>query len=88
MHLPVASLRAIAFKLLEGYGDAAAGQWEDHGDRFFHLRRRLSPSEAKLTGPVVDVRGTAEAARRVEVVQKWVAAAGVQWLAELEMHGV
>lgn len=36
-----------------------------------HVRRRLTPAEAVAVGPVVDVRGTAEAARRLAAVERY-----------------
>ena len=38
------------------------------GQRVYHLRRRLSAAEEKIVGPVVDIRGTYEATRRVKLV--------------------
>lgn len=74
--MPDQELRRIAFDLLDGYGDASLGEWEEKGASAFHLRRRLSDAEAALVGPVVDVRGTEEAGRRVFAVRKWVVMAG------------
>lgn len=51
---------------LRGVGDPAAGEWREWTGRAFHLRRRLSTREATSVGPVVDVRGTAEAHRRAQ----------------------
>ena len=83
--LPATTVRGVAYDLLDGYGDAAAGEWTQMPGRIFHLRRRLSPSEASLVGPVVDVRGTPEAARRIAAVRRWVVDAGVEQLAEEEL---
>lgn len=74
--LPDSELRRIAFKLLDGYGDIVAGEWEEKGASAFHLRRRLTWPEAELVGPVIDVRGTPEAKRRIWAVRKWVVMAG------------
>lgn len=51
---------------LRGVGDPAAGEWREWTGRAFHLRRRLTVREAAEVGPVVDVRGTAEAHRRAQ----------------------
>ena len=69
-------LEDIAFYTLEGYGDEAAGTWQEMRGRTFHLRRRLAPAEASLVGPVIDVRGTPEAARRLLAVEKYVRQGG------------
>ena len=50
---------------LHGVGDAAAGEWIDPRPQAVHLRRRLSIEEAANVGPVVDIRGTPEAQRRL-----------------------
>jgi hypothetical protein len=54
----------MANRVLDGVGDPRRGEWVEIG-RALHLRRRLSAAEAAIVGPVVDVRGTPEAARRV-----------------------
>lgn len=53
---------------LEGVGDPGL-EWTDFTGRAFHLRRRLTAEEAAPIGPVVDVRGTAEAERRLAEVR-------------------
>jgi hypothetical protein len=55
--------RAVAE--LDGLGDPAAGEWREWSGTAFHLRRRLTPAEQAGVGPVVDVRGTPEAAARI-----------------------
>lgn len=85
--LPDEELRRIAFKLLDGYGDAAAGEWEEKGASAFHLRRRLTDVEAELVGPVVDVRGTQEASRRIWRVRRWVVTANMTNFALAEARG-
>lgn len=64
---PVA-LERMARKELDGVGDPALGEWSEMGGAF-HLRRRLTEAEAAPIGPVVDVRGTAEAERRLAAVR-------------------
>lgn len=80
-------VRTAAYDLLKGVGDETAGEWTEMPGRVFHLRRRLSEAEAELVGPVIDVRGTPEAARRIAAVQQWVRQAGVEHLAMEEMLG-
>jgi hypothetical protein len=47
-------------------------EWRDVGVRAVHVRRRLSVVEQGATGLVMrDIRGTAEAAARLEVVAGW-----------------
>jgi hypothetical protein len=61
----------VAWVTLAGVGDASLGEWSERGDLAFHLRRRLSPTEAATIGPVVDVRATAEGARRFAAMRPW-----------------
>lgn len=53
-----------AYAELAGLGDPALGEWQDWTGTY-HLRRRLTAAEAASVGPVLDVRGTPEAAARV-----------------------
>jgi hypothetical protein len=84
-----AEVRAAAYAILDGYGDASLGEWEEIGRTAFHLRRRLSAAEQQRVGPVVDIRGTDEAVRRVSRVWRWVrqAGPGAEDVAEEEMTG-
>lgn len=60
---------AIARRALSGVGDAALGEWLEHGGRgTVHLRRRLSAEEQALVGDVRDIRGTPEERARVCVL--------------------
>lgn len=53
-------MRAEAMKVLDGVGDENLGQWEESG-RAYHVRRRLSGSEVKMTSlSVRDIRKTPE----------------------------
>ena len=54
---------------LYGVGAAEVGEWVKRGSGVFHLRRRLTIAEAKLVGPVVDVRRTREGQRRYAAVR-------------------
>jgi hypothetical protein len=63
-----AMLEREAVRQLQGVGDPSLGEWREWSGRAFHLRRRLSAREQRTVGPVVDVRGTPEAARRAEVL--------------------
>jgi hypothetical protein len=85
--VPRETLEDLAFAILEGYGDAEAGTWQEMHGRVFHLRRRLSPDEASLVGPVIDVRGTPEAARRLMAVERYVRQAGAEEWAAAEALG-
>jgi hypothetical protein len=58
------TLRSAALVALSGVGRSETGQWEEWTGRAFHVRRRLSPDEEQLVGPVVDIRGTPEADER------------------------
>ena len=61
-------LEEIAELELKGVGNAALGEWRERGDRAFHLRRRLTVKEMLYAGidAVCDVRGSEEAARRIQ----------------------
>jgi hypothetical protein len=65
------TLRTFALEALEGVGDAGRGEWEEWTGRAYHLRRRLSVHEQAQIGDAVDIRGTAEALRRIERVAKY-----------------
>lgn len=68
------ALFGAAHRELGGVGESAAGEWEAEstipGAKLVHLRRRLTADEAMAVGPVVDVRGTPDATRRVLAVAK------------------
>lgn len=49
-------------------GDPEAGEWGEWSGSAFHLRRRLSFAEAVPVGPALDIRGTPEARRRVDML--------------------
>jgi sugar/nucleoside kinase (ribokinase family) len=57
-----------ALRLIRGVGDESLGQWIEHTTRATHVRRRLTKQES--TGlTLVDIRGTDEATRRLDVVR-------------------
>jgi hypothetical protein len=64
------ALEAIAERELDGLGDASLGEWREWTGRAFHLRRRLSLTEAQSVGPVVDIRRTPEARERARALGK------------------
>lgn len=64
--LGVEFLERKARDALEGVGDASLGEWTEWTGVAFHVRRRLTAKEQAIVGPVVDVRGTDEARRRME----------------------
>ncbi|MCA1832590.1 MAG: hypothetical protein LC750_07635 [Actinobacteria bacterium] len=87
-HHPDDEMRLIALAVLKGLGDADLGQWEERGVSAFHMRRRLSDEEAVLVGPVVDIRRTDEAGKRLFAVRKQLAAVGMtDWAYEEEGPG-
>ncbi len=55
--------------MLDGVGDESLGQWEEETVNAYHIRRRLSTDEARVTGPAVDVRDTPEFDRRLAIVR-------------------
>jgi hypothetical protein len=62
----------MAFRALAGVGDPACGEWEEWTGYSFHLRRRLTPTEDRIVGPVVDVRGTPDGRRRCARMERYV----------------
>ena len=65
------ALFAVAEKVLDGVGAASLGEWREIGGVAMHLRRRLTPSEAAVIGPVVDVRGTWEHHKRLNRIRRY-----------------
>jgi hypothetical protein len=63
------ALEAMCREVLDGFGDANAGEWIEDRPKAFHLRRRLSASEQKRVGEAVDCRGTDEAIMRLEKIR-------------------
>ena len=61
-------LRSAALRALDGVGDAKLGEWLEWSGYAYHIRRRLTALEAVHIGEVIDIRGTAEAERRRQVV--------------------
>jgi hypothetical protein len=62
-------LRAMAYEMLEGYGDESLGEWTEDRTKAFHLRRRLSAEEDKRVGPAIDCRTTDEAQQRYDAIK-------------------
>ena len=59
-------------RALQNVGDHRLGMWTEGGGIAFHLRKRLSLPEQAAAGLVVaDIRGTPEAAERLEAVRRW-----------------
>jgi hypothetical protein len=71
------SRRLIALEVLRGIGNADDGEWWEVGGIADHLRRRLSAEEARVIGPVIDVRTTAEGARRFAAMRPYLPPAQV-----------
>jgi hypothetical protein len=76
---PIIRRETLAREVLDGLGDAALGEWTEDAPRVFHLRRRLTVSEAARVGPVVDVRGTSDARERVRQLTKVLPEALAAW---------
>lgn len=72
--LSPATLQDGAFATLFGVGDASLGEWEEWTGRAYHVRRRLNEGESRAIGPVIDVRGGAEGARRVACMKPYMPA--------------
>ena len=65
------TLRAKALSILQGVGDPALGQWEERGEKAYHIRRRMTAAEAKQVGGVLDIRGSDEAQSRFEKMRRY-----------------
>jgi hypothetical protein len=61
-------LEAMAREILDGFGDAKAGEWIEDRARAFHIRRRLTAKEQELVGEAVDCRTTAEGLARFKKI--------------------
>jgi hypothetical protein len=58
-------------RAIRGVGDLAF-EWHEWGMLAVHVRRRLTLDEQAATGLVMlDIRGTPEAAARLDAVRKW-----------------
>ena len=69
-HYDRRELLAFAYEALGTLGDGDLGEWVEYGASAVHIRRRLSPEEEALVGPVLDIRGTPEHATRAWAVAK------------------
>lgn len=67
------------------YGRDRAGEWEEWTGYAYHVRRRLTPTEQRDIGEAIDIRGTAEAHRRLARVLEY-AQRSPQGLAVLTME--
>ena len=64
-------LQRAAQDALQGVGSKALGEWIEWTGTYYHIRRRLTKDEQKKVGDMVDVRGTDEAMKRAEAVQRF-----------------
>lgn len=65
------ALRTRAEALLKGVGVPGTDAVEEHLDgkrRYYHIRRKCTPEEAHVVGPVKDLRGTQEQIDRIKVI--------------------
>lgn len=53
-------------------GDPALGEWVEWTGYAYHIRRRLTPEEQTIVGPIVDVRDTDDGRLRVQRMWKWI----------------
>lgn len=60
--------RNQALEILKGVGDPDLGEWSQKTSRAYHLRRRLSAKEQERIGPAIDIRGTDEEIRRMNLI--------------------
>ncbi len=73
---PMSPQRVVSWarRTLKGVGYSGLGEWvasDNPGPAgsLTHLRRRLTPFEAKKVGPIRDIRGTPEAEERLDRVR-------------------
>jgi hypothetical protein len=70
-----AVLESLARLELEGVGDATLGEWVESeqipGSMILHYRKRLTPEEQAIVGPVIDVRGTPMHDLRAKLALTW-----------------
>lgn len=78
-------MKQIATAALEGVGDKSR-QWMEFSGYAYHLRRRLTESEAANIGEAVDIRGTPEAMERFARISDVLPEQGVQMAVE-ELRG-
>ena len=64
-------LQRAALDALQGVGNKALGEWTEWTGQYYHIRRRLSHDEQKKVGNMLDVRGTDEAVKRAEAIQRF-----------------
>jgi hypothetical protein len=74
-------LLRVARKALEGVGDPRF-EWLEWTGHAFHLRRRLTIAEELVIGPALDLRGTVEAQRRLELARPDLPPAALRLAAE------
>lgn len=55
----------MAYEQLDGFGDAALGEWAEDRPKAFHLRRRLTTKEQERIGEPVDIRGSVDERERM-----------------------
>lgn len=60
-----------ALEVLDGVGDESLGQWEERGERAWHIRRRLSAEEEVTIGPACDIRKSREGQERLTRAWPW-----------------
>jgi hypothetical protein len=61
-------LREVALAALNGVGSKLLGEWHHARPMAYHIRRRLTAEEQTITGPAIDIRGSAEARNRVNAL--------------------
>ncbi len=53
---------------MKGIGDASLGEWVERTPKAVHIRRRMSEQEQMVIGEARDIRGSEEAAERLQVL--------------------
>jgi hypothetical protein len=69
--LPTTMYEKQAKEILRNVGDSSLGEWSQKTKQAYHLRRRISTKEQEKIGPAIDIRGTEEEIRRLDIIKQF-----------------